>query len=165
MLDIAVKVLIPSVTAFALGIALALVANTSLPWGEAALSAFYQTGDAFKMVSSGLWGLAKGALRGAPDISQIVGPVGIVSFVGEASQNGFGSVLLLAAMISVNLAIINLIPIPALDGGRLLILAIEGIMRRGAPRLAVQMLNALGIALIVLLMVTVTYHDIARLLV
>ena len=149
----------------ALGIALALVANTSLPWGEAALSAFYQTGDAFKMVSSDLWGLAKGALRGAPDISQIVGPVGIVSFVGEASQNGFGSVLLLAAMISVNLAIINLIPIPALDGGRLLILAIEGIMRRGAPRLAVQMLNALGIALIVLLMVTVTYHDIARLLV
>ncbi len=148
----------------ALGIALALVANRSLPWPEAIVRAFYQTGDAFVAVSADLLKLAQGAFRGAPDISQVVGPVGIVSYVGEASQNGFGSVLLLAAMISVNLAIINLIPIPALDGGRLAVLAVESIMRRNVPRLAVQMLNALGIALIVLLMVTVTYHDIARLL-
>ncbi len=149
----------------ALGIALALVANRSLPWSEAIVIAFYQTGDAFVVVSADLLKLAQGAFRGAPDLSQVVGPVGIVSYVGEASQNGFGSVLLLAAMISVNLAIINLIPIPALDGGRLAVLAVESILRRSAPRLAIQMLNVLGIALIVLLMVTVTYQDIGRLLV
>lgn len=148
----------------ALGIALVLVANVSLPWNAAAVDALYQTRNAFGIVGQDLWGLIRGALYGAPDISEVVGPVGIVNYVGEASQNGIGSVLLLAALISVNLAIINLIPIPALDGGRLLILGIEVVMRRGAPRLAVQVLNALGIALIIMLMLVVTYQDIVRLL-
>ena len=72
--------------------------------------------------------------------------------------------LSLAAFISVNLTIINLIPIPALDGGRLVIVGVESVLRRPAPRLAVQMLNALGIALIILLVIVVTYQDIARLI-
>ena len=76
-----------------------------------------------------------------------------------------GNVLALAAFISVNVAVVNLLPIPALDGGRLFLLGIEAAARRSAPRLAVQLLNTLGIALIVFLMITVTYHDIGRLLV
>ncbi len=71
--------------------------------------------------------------------------------------------LKLAAFISVNLAIINLIPIPALDGGRLFLLVIEAIMRRPASKLAVQILNTCGIAAVILLMVIVTFHDVARL--
>ena len=148
----------------ALGIALVPVANVSLPWGEAMQKATAQTWHAFGMVGSKLWGLARDTFRGSPDLAEVVGPVGIVSYVGEASQTGFGSVLLLAALISVNLAIINLIPIPALDGGRLFILGIETILRRDAPRLAVQLLNVLGIGLIILLMLVVTYNDIGRLL-
>ena len=70
----------------------------------------------------------------------------------------------LAAFISVNLAIINLIPIPALDGGRLFVLMIEAFFRRGAPKLAVQVLNMVGVLAIATLMIFVTYHDIARLL-
>lgn len=148
----------------ALGIALALVANTSLPWNEAAVVAFFQTQHAFVLISGDLWKLIQGAAQGSLDISEVIGPVGIVGYVGEASQNGFGTVLLLAAMISVNLAIINLIPIPALDGGRLLVLLIETTIRRSAPRLVTHMFNALGIGLIVLLMLVVTYNDIGRLL-
>lgn len=148
----------------ALGVALALVANRSLPWGEAAKVGFSQTLKGFSVVVQDLSALAVTLAHGAPNLAGVVGPVGIVSYVGEASQNGVGAVLQLAALISINLAIINLIPIPALDGGRLLVLAIEGGMRRAAPRLAIQMLNALGVALIIFLMVTVTYHDIARLL-
>ena len=87
-----------------------------------------------------------------------------MSYVGAASQNGIGAVLALASVISVNLAIINLIPIPALDGGRLAILAIEAMTRRNAPLLAMRALNTLGIALIIVLMLVVTYHDIGRLL-
>jgi regulator of sigma E protease len=149
----------------ALGIALVLVATQPEPWADAALDALYETRNAFEMVGGNLWELAREALHGAPDLSQVVGPVGIVSYVGEASQNGFGSVLLLAALISVNLAIINLIPIPALDGGRLFVLIIETIAHRPAPRLIIQILNMIGIALIILLMLVVTYHDIARLVV
>lgn len=148
----------------ALGIALVLVANVSLPWSEAAVDALYQTRNAFKNVGRDLWALLKNAVSGSPNLAGVIGPVGIVSYVGEASQNGFGSVLLLAALISVNLAIINLIPIPALDGGRLLVLGIEVAMRRSAPRLALQLLNALGIAFIIALMLVVTYQDIGRLL-
>lgn len=148
----------------ALGVALVLAVTRSIPWGDAFKDAFPQTIHAFKTVGSDLSTLARGLFRGAPDLSEVVGPVGIVNYVGDASHNGFGSVLLLAALISVNLAIINLIPIPALDGGRLLVLAIEAVLRRDAPRLAIQLLNALGVALIVLLMFVVTYNDIARLL-
>ncbi len=149
----------------ALGIALALVADASLPWGEAAVRAFHQTGSALVLVASDLWRLVSGSFTGTADIKQVVGPVGIVSFVGEASENGFGSVLLLAAMISINLAIINLVPIPALDGGRLFVLGIESIIRRPTPRLFTQVLNAAGFGIIILLMIVVTYNDIGRLLV
>lgn len=149
----------------ALGIALALVANVSLPWGEAAIGALDQTKQTFFMVLNDLWRLIRGASTGGLDISEVVGPVGIVSYVGQASQNGIGAVLLLAAVISINLAIINLIPIPALDGGRLAVLAIESVLRRDAPRIALQLFNAAGIALIIVLMVVVTYNDIARLIV
>ena len=64
----------------------------------------------------------------------------------------------------VNLVIINLIPIPALDGGRLLVVAIEALARRTVPKLLMQTFNMIGVALIILLMITVTYNDVARLL-
>lgn len=147
----------------ALGVALALVAIQSEGWGKAAVHAFHETGSALVSVSQNLGSLALSGLHGALNLAGVVGPVGIVSYVGEASQNGFGSVLLLAALISVNLVIINLIPVPALDGGRLFVLIIEGVTRRKTPRLVVQILNALGVALIVLLMIVVTYHDVGRL--
>jgi regulator of sigma E protease len=148
----------------ALGIALSLVAIRSEGWGEASIDAFHETYSAFGEVGGDLWSLAASSARGALNLSTVVGPVGIVSYVGQAAQNGFGSVLLLAGIISVNLVIINLLPIPALDGGRLLVLILEGVFRRSAPRLLIQLLNAIGVALIILLMVVVTYHDVTRLL-
>ncbi len=148
----------------AFGVALALVSDQSLPWGQAAKEALTSTWGALRTVAGSLWSMLKNALQGALNFSDIVGPIGLVQVVGEASHNGVGNILALAGFISINLAIINLIPIPALDGGRLVLLGIEAVRRRNAPRLAVQILNALGIALIALLMITVTYHDIVRLL-
>jgi regulator of sigma E protease len=147
----------------ALGVALALVTIQSEPLRQAMTDALYQTWNGFGIVGGSLWSLVGGVLHGAPNLSQVVGPVGIVSYVGQAAQEGFGSVLLLAALISVNLVLINLIPIPALDGGRLFVLIIEVLIRRRAPRLAIQVLNFVGVSLIVLLMLVVTYHDIGRL--
>ncbi|MBI4088267.1 site-2 protease family protein [Candidatus Kaiserbacteria bacterium] len=148
----------------ALGVALVLVATVSEGWITAAQSGLSETLAAFKSVSLNLGAFFGGFFTGTADLSQVVGPVGIVSYVGAASQNGAGAVLMLAALISVNLAIINLLPIPALDGGRLVVLAIEAATRKSAPRLVVRLLNTAGIALIIFLMVTVTYHDIGRLL-
>ncbi|MDO8562124.1 MAG: M50 family metallopeptidase [bacterium] len=147
----------------AIGVALVLVTNEALSVPEALYESLFRTRDAFVMVGGGLWGMVKEALSGRPDISGVVGPVGLVGVVSDASSHGFGNILALTGFISVNLAIINLIPIPALDGGRLLLLAIEAVWRRSAPRMAVQLLNVLGVVLIALLMITVTYHDIIRL--
>ena len=149
----------------AIGVGLVLVADVALPLPAAMQQAFWTTGDSFVLVWQGLWEIIQTAAHGSPDLSGVVGPVGLVSQVGQAAQNGWGEVLELAAFISVNLTIVNLIPIPALDGGRLLVLLVEAIMRKRAPKLAVQLLNTIGVALIILLMVTVTYNDIARLLV
>lgn len=148
----------------ALGVGVVLVSSRPLPWGEATIAALSATKNSFVTVATGLWGIVQRAAAGLPAFSEVVGPIGLVGVVGDAAENGLGSVLSLAAFISVNLAIINLIPVPALDGGRLLLLGVEAISRRSAPRLVLQMLNAFGVVLIVMLMITVTYHDIARLL-
>lgn len=149
----------------ALGVGLVLVANQALAWPDALKESFFVTKNAFVVTLQGLGQIASTALVGSLNLKDVVGPVGLVSVIGQAQQNGFGNVMKLAAFISVNLAIINLIPIPALDGGRLFILGVEAILRRAAPKVAVQSLNALGIALIGILMIVVTYHDIARLFV
>ncbi len=149
----------------ALGVGLVLTTNSGVPWIEAVKESFPLAWDELSQTTQGLWNIIKSTLRGAPNLSDVVGPVGLVSIVNDAAQNGAGYVLYLAGFIAINLAVVNLIPIPALDGGRIFVLAVEGLTRHEAPRLAVQILNTIGIALIIILMITVTYHDIARLFV
>jgi len=148
----------------AIGLGMALVTDAKLPWFQALKEAGPSTYQALKDTVTGLTGLIRDAASGHPNLQNIVGPVGLVDFVGNASRHGVGHVLALAAFISINLAVINLIPVPALDGGRLFLLGIEAIIRRPPNKFGVQLLNFFGVALIVALMVSVTYNDIARLL-
>jgi regulator of sigma E protease len=148
----------------ALGVALALVSTRPLSTGEAFSEGAASSWDALKRVVGSLWKLITQAVEGKADIAGVVGPIGLVSVIGDASQNGIGNVLALAAFISINLTVINLIPIPLLDGGRLALLAFEAILRREAPRVVVRLFNAIGVLLILILMITVTYNDILRLL-
>lgn len=147
----------------AIGIGLVLVSSEPLSWTRAAKDAFAEMWRAFWRIAASVWDIIKGAASGGPDLTGVMGPVGLVSVVGEAAQTGLAQVMALAAFISVNLAVINLIPIPALDGGRLAILAVESIIRKPTPKLAIYLLNLMGVVLIALLMIVVTYHDIARL--
>ncbi|KKW19498.1 MAG: Site-2 protease, Metallo peptidase, MEROPS family M50B [Parcubacteria group bacterium GW2011_GWA2_51_10] len=148
----------------AIGLALVLVSNEPLPPAKALKESLSRTRDGTIIVAKGLWTIIRDALSGSPNLSEVVGPVGLVSVVSDAATHGVGNLLALAGFISINLAIINLIPIPALDGGRLVLLGLETVMRRSAPRLVAQAINALGVFLIVFLMIAVTYQDIARLL-
>ena len=149
----------------ALGVGLVEVSTIALPWSDALREGADDTLHAFQTIGDSLWQLFSSAFKGRADLTDVVGPVGLVGVVNDAAQSGMGNVLALAGFIGVNLAVINLIPIPALDGGRLLIVILEAITRRRAPKVAVQLLNTVGIALIIILMLTVTYHDIARLLI
>ena len=73
------------------------------------------------------------------------------------------SAAVITALISINLALINLIPVPALDGGRLLIIIIESVIRRPVSPKLITALSLSGFALLIMLMLVVTYHDIAKL--
>ncbi len=97
------------------------------------------------------------------DFSQITGPVGIATLVSEAKSSGFVYVLFLVALISINLTIINLLPFPALDGGRLLFVGVEAVIRRPINPVFVRWANGIGFAFLILLMVVITGHDIIKL--
>ena len=104
------------------------------------------------------------AVSGSADFSSVSGPVGIVGLIGEASALGFVYLMVFTAIISINLAIINLLPFPALDGGRLLFVGIEAIIRRPVPPRLFQIVNAIGFIILLGLMALVTGNDILKLL-
>lgn len=100
---------------------------------------------------------------GAADFSQVAGPVGIVGLVGDASNFGLFYLLGFTAFISLNLAVLNLLPFPALDGGRLLFLLIEKIKGTPIKPKVANTLNAIGFILLLLLMIVVTIQDVIKL--
>ena len=97
-------------------------------------------------------------------VNQLLGPLAIADLSGSAARLGWRELLGLMAMISLNLALLNLMPVPVLDGGQIAILALEGIARRDLSLRVKERIAMAGAALILLLMVTVLYNDIARLL-
>ena len=83
---------------------------------------------------------------------------------GEAVKRGFSTLLIFIAIISVNLGIVNLLPIPVLDGGQVMIFTIEGIRRRPLSQRQKIILQQIGMALLLLLMIFITFYDIVRML-
>ncbi|MEK7650547.1 MAG: RIP metalloprotease RseP [Patescibacteria group bacterium] len=112
----------------------------------------------------GLFDLIKQAFAGQPVLENITGPVGLAGLVGDAASLGWVYLLSFTAFISINLAVLNLLPFPALDGGRLLFLLIEKIKGSAIKPQVANTLNLVGFGLLLLLMAVVTYGDIARLL-
>ncbi|MBQ7953342.1 MAG: RIP metalloprotease RseP [Clostridia bacterium] len=92
------------------------------------------------------------------------GPVGIVSEIGKSAQMGWESLFGLAALITINLGIFNLLPLPALDGGRVFFVLVEIITRRKIPANKEGFIHFIGFALLILLMVFATWQDIVRLI-
>lgn len=120
------------------------------------------TSSVVKATVGGLFSFFKNVFTGTAGFSDISGPVGIVGAVKNASSLGFSHLISLTALISINLAVINIFPFPALDGGRLLFVLIETIKRSNLRPSFVNTINGIGFVLLILLMVVVTYHDIIR---
>jgi len=149
---------------YAVGVSLAMVETISQPIPAAILNGLYATGNGLVSITNGLYSLISQAFVGEADFSQVAGPVGIVGMVGDAAAFGFTALLTFTAVISLNLAVINLLPFPALDGGRLLFVAIESITKKQIPTVWAGRLNLVGFGILMLLMIAVTYNDIIRLL-
>lgn len=147
----------------AIGISLDLVGTLRLPIYRAVWEGAKITLNLTRETAIGLAKFVYQIFDGSADFSQVAGPVGIVGLVGGAAKSGLSYLLTFTAFISINLAVINLIPFPALDGGRLLFVAIEAIRRKNINPKIANIVNGIGFAFLILLMILVTYHDIAKL--
>lgn len=135
--------------------------------GSVISQTFKQTISTCKMVYASLGGLLTGKF-GFKDLS---GPVGIASAVTEVAseslQSGFldavNSIIYVMMIITVNLGLFNMLPFPALDGGRFVFLLIEAIRRKPVPRKAEAVVNSIGMALLILLTVVITVSDVFKL--
>ncbi len=121
--------------------------------------AFFQTVWMVKLVFVSLGML----IRGQAGINDLSGPVGVVSTMSAVAQAGWLDFLFFAAFLAVNIGVMNLLPLPALDGGRIFFTLIEMIFRKPIPPEKEGWVHAAGFVLLILLMVYVTFQDIVRL--
>ncbi len=98
-----------------------------------------------------------------PSLNKLGGPVAMYQMTGQAAREGLTTVIAFMAMLSINLGIFNLIPIPALDGGKILMNIIEGIRRKPMKQEYENVVTLVGVGIMVLLMIAVTWNDILRL--
>lgn len=99
-------------------------------------------------------------VTGRISLKYVSGPIGISSAIGDAASLGWASLLSLAALISINLCVMNLLPLPALDGGRFLCMLIEAIIRRPIPAKVESIIHAVGLFALLAIMLLVAFKDI-----
>lgn len=121
--------------------------------------AFYQSTATVKLIWESLFDFVTGRYG----VEQISGPVGVTTAIGEAAKAGTYNLLYLCTLISMNLGIFNLLPLPALDGGRLVFLIVEGIRGKPIKPELEGYIHFAGIVILMLAMVFITYRDIVKL--
>lgn len=119
-----------------------------------------QTYEITLLILGSVWML----ITGAASTSDLAGPVGIVKMVGDSAQGGYIYLLSFTALLSINLGILNLLPIPALDGSRIVFVIIEAIRKKPMEPEKEGIIHFVGFVFLMLLIVLVTYNDIVRLI-
>lgn len=143
-----------------MGVSLAEVATVQMPFFAALKHGAVGTWNLTTELTSGVLGFFGKLFVGNASWDEVSGPVGIAKHVGDASRDGFASLIFISVLISISLAIMNILPFPALDGGRIVIAVIEGIVRKRLNPKFVNALNTTGFVLLLLLMLVVTVKDI-----
>jgi regulator of sigma E protease len=95
-------------------------------------------------------------------VENLAGPVGTISIIGSVAKTGFENILRLASLISINLAVINLLPLPALDGGKIVLLGVEAVRKKPVSIRLESILNTIGFVLIFGFAIYLTFQDITR---
>ncbi|OGN07499.1 MAG: hypothetical protein A2750_03270 [Candidatus Yanofskybacteria bacterium RIFCSPHIGHO2_01_FULL_45_42] len=146
-----------------LGIVPARTGLLSYPWHESLWRGLQDAVFLTAQTAIGYYELFKTLLLKGQLLADVSGPIGIASVTGQAAAVGFRFLLQFVALISVNLAILNIIPFPALDGGRALMLIVEKFKGSPVNQKLEAAINSVGFALLILLMVYATVKDIGRL--
>lgn len=145
-----------------LGIGLAKIVDVRYPWYKAIALGFQYTFDLTLTFVSFLGLLVWRLVIGQPVGLDVSGPVGIAVLTGQVAQLGLDYLIRFTGILSVNLAIINILPIPALDGGRILFILIEKLKGSPVSQRFEQKAHNIGFALLITLMVFVTVRDFMR---
>jgi len=122
--------------------------------------AFYRSCSTVKMIYDSIFNL----ISGKYGMEAVSGPVGVTEVVGDAAKSGFSNLVYVVCVVSINLGVFNLLPIPALDGGKFAFLAVEAIIRRPINKKFEAYVNFIGIVLLFGLMIFVTFKDIIKLI-
>lgn len=148
----------------ALGIMMDEIGIVKIPWYRAIWEGLKITYQMTIAMAVTIFYFIAGAIKGLVGFDQILGPVGIVSATGTFAKMGFAYVLNFMAILSLNLAILNILPFPALDGGRLLFLLIEKIKGSPVSHKVTSITHGVGLIILLILMAAITYNDILRLI-
>jgi len=131
-------------------------------WQRPFIGIYYGVKDALfwgKTVVEGIISIFRDLFRGVAP-KDVAGPIGIYAITSQVAKNGFLAILNLVGILSINLAILNIIPFPALDGGRLLFIAIEGVIGKKIIPKVEATIHTIGMAILILLLLAITAHDI-----
>lgn len=145
-----------------MGVGLARTGIVSYPWHKAIWFGVRDTYYLGEQIIVAFAKIIKNAVIGQPIGVDVAGPVGIAVMTGQVARMGFIYILQFIALLSLNLAIINFLPFPALDGGRVLFLIIEKIRGRAVDQKIEQITHSIGFALLMVLVVIVTSRDIMK---
>lgn len=148
-----------------LGVQLADDSTVKLPFWWAPIYAVWETLKAIGAIFVGVIGFFKTLIGQFKVPEEAAGPVGIFSITRTVLDMGFGAVLNFMAVLSINLGVVNILPVPALDGGRLLFIILEK-LNKGKKLISARIENAahaVGFVLLIILIFAITYHDILRL--
>jgi len=147
-----------------MGVAIAEAGVVKYPWYLAIWKGLVAAAFGFINIFVAFYYLIKNLVLGNGLLFDVAGPVGIATVVGQSAKLGFNYILNVTAMLSLSLAAINILPIPALDGGRALFVIIEKITGKPVPMKYEQLAHTIGFVLLMLLVIVVTYRDIAKLI-
>lgn len=146
----------------ALGVNLVQTGRVRYGFFNSWFQGFLATLDYLWQIITALLVLLKGLILGQGLSVDLAGPIGVAYMTGQATKMGFGYLLNFTALLSLNLAVINILPFPALDGGRLFFAIIEAIRRRPNNQKIENIVHTAGFALLMLLVLVITYRDVLR---
>ncbi len=146
-----------------LGVAITEIGTVRYVWYRAVYEGARETGWYFKQILFGFGSLIKGLFTpGSSAAESVSGPVGVAVMTGQVARLGIIYLMQFTAVLSLNLAVLNILPIPALDGGRLLFVIISKLTRKGRTIKYEQIAHTVGFALLMLLVIVITVKDLGH---
>lgn len=144
----------------AAGISMDMIGETKIGFFKSFYYAGIQTYNLTENITIGLYTFIGSIFKGKGSLNEVTGPIGIANVVGKSAKTGITDLLMIVAVISANLAVINMVPFPALDGGRVVVVIIEAIIRRPISSKIIGWVNGIGFILLIGLMIVVTFKDV-----